>query len=86
MLSDKIEEATGKRPTAFAYPFGAFSDCSSDALQDIGFLATMTSTEGVNTLVRGDPNSLIHMDRYTRKAGESTERFMGRIMKTMGEG
>ncbi len=82
-LSDALEKATGKRPTAFAYPFGAFSDVSSDALQDIGFLATMTSTEGVNSIVKGDPSSLIHMDRYTRKAGESTERFMGRILKTM---
>ncbi len=82
-LSDKLEEITGKRPTAFAYPFGAFSDISSDALQDIGFQVTMTSTEGVNTLVKGDPDSLIHLDRYTRKAGESTERFMGRILKKM---
>ncbi len=82
-LSDKLEELTGKRPTAFAYPFGAFSDISSDALQDIGFLVTMTSTEGVNTLVRGDPSSLIHMDRYTRKAGEGTERFFGRVLKKM---
>lgn len=82
-LQEKLKKETGYTPTAFTYPFGAFSDVSLDILLDMGFVSTLTCTEGMNEVIRGNPESLLQLKRYARKAGTSSEKYFAKILKAM---
>ena len=58
-----IEEGLGIRPTVFAYPYGLYTDLSERLLSEAGIKVTLTSDPGINTVVRGEPDSLRLMKR-----------------------
>ena len=64
----------------FAYPFGGISPEATEVLKELGFQCTLTCYERINTVVRGDPDSLFMLGRYNRPAGMSTEAFMARVL------
>lgn len=65
-LQDKIAYVTGVAPNTFTYPFGAFNENTDTVLKDIGFKATLSCTEGVSTVKKGDPQCLYKLKRHLR--------------------
>lgn len=49
--------------TAFAYPYGLYTDTSELLLKQAGIKATVTSEHGINKIRKGDPRSLYAMKR-----------------------
>lgn len=84
LAQDKIEENVGKRPTAFAYPFGAVTQSTPQVMKDLGFAATLTSRELVSEITR-DPESLYDLGRFVRPSGIGTVEFFQERMQLNGE-
>lgn len=79
LLQDKIEEATGERPTTFVYPFGFVKDDAKDILmKELGFRATLTCYEKVNYVTR-DPDGLYRLKRILRPPDTPSEEFFRTI-------
>ena len=74
-LQDKIAYVTGVAPNTFTYPFGAFNDNTDSVLKELGFKATLSCTEGVSTVSKGDPNSLYRLKRHLRPPDKAPEDF-----------
>ena len=74
-LQDKIAYVTGVSPTTFTYPFGAFNENTDTILKEIGFKATLSCTEGVSTIKKGDPGCLYKLKRHLRPPGSSPQEF-----------
>lgn len=74
-LQDKIAYVTGVAPNTFTYPFGAFNDNTDAVLKEIGFKATLSCTEGVSTIKRGDTSGLYKLKRHLRPSGKTSEDF-----------
>ena len=74
-LQDKIAYVTGVAPTTFTYPFGAFNENTDTILKEIGFKATLSCTEGVSTIKKGDPGCLYKLKRHLRPPGSSPQEF-----------
>lgn len=60
----EIEEKTGARVIAYAYPNGWYTTLSEVLLSEMGVKITLTVEEGMNTVIRGLPQSLRTMKRY----------------------
>jgi peptidoglycan/xylan/chitin deacetylase (PgdA/CDA1 family) len=60
----EIEENTGGKVIAYAYPYGLHTTLSEVLLSEMGVRITMTIEEGMNTVVKGLPQSLRAMKRY----------------------
>jgi len=74
-LQNLMEEKLGCKATAFVYPFGAYSRESSDIIKKMGFLATLSCTEGVNKITK-DPQCLYMLKRYNRPHNKSVASFI----------
>lgn len=48
-----------------AYPYGLHSELSSIVLHEMGFSVTLTTDPGTNTIIKGLPQSLLDMNRYS---------------------
>ncbi len=60
---------------AIAYPYGAYSRETTEAVKDFGFFsAAFTCTEKINRLT-GDAEELYDLGRYNRPHGISSEKF-----------
>jgi len=75
-----LSERSGVTATAYAYPYGSTCSEADALLHSLGFRASFTCTERVNTVVRGDAESLFNLGRFNRAAGETTAVFMRRIL------
>lgn len=74
-----IEAGVGEAPTAFVYPFGAFSKATPDIVKGLGFACTMSCEERVSRITR-DPESLYGLGRFLRPAGPSSQEFFEKRM------
>lgn len=74
-----LEMATGKTPTVFVYPFGFLDEDARAVLDELGFTMTMGVAERVNTVTRGEPESLRELGRYNRPYGVTTQSFFDPI-------
>lgn len=91
MLSQDLTAATallksrvGVTPTAFVYPFGAYTSRTDPVLRQSGFRVTLTCEERVSTITQ-DPDSLWRLGRYLRPAGvDSAAYFQPIFRKTEG--
>jgi len=64
-------EMTGKMPTTFTYPFGAYSQTSDDILRSLGFSASLTCNEKINKVTVGDDDCLFGLGRLLRPHNSS---------------
>ena len=67
-----MEPALGRKVDILAYPYGQCSPLSEILLAREGFYATVTTIPGVNTLVKGLPQTLRAMDRFDIEAMDLT--------------
>lgn len=67
-----VEPALGHQVDILAYPYGQCSPLSEILLAREGFCATVTTIPGVNTLVKGLPQTLRAMNRYDVEALDLT--------------
>lgn len=74
-LQDKIAYVTGVTPNTFTYPFGAFDEATDDILKEIGFDATLSCTEGVSIITKGEPDCLFKLKRHLRPPNMSPDEF-----------
>ena len=65
LIENLIREATGEEVFAFAYPHGALDRHSATLLRNSGVEMTFTMKPGINTLIRGLPQSLLELKRFT---------------------
>jgi len=70
-LQTALTEQVGITPTSFVYPFGATCSEGNQVLREMGFLATLSCYDGVNTLVPGDLDCLYDLRRYNRPPNRS---------------
>lgn len=80
-LQTKIQDATGTAPSTFTYPFGAVSRSSLKTIKKLGFKASLGCEEGINTIKKGDLDSLYFLKRCLRTPEKSSARFF----ETMGK-
>lgn len=73
-----LENATGKKPTCFVYPFGAKNDLTEKLIKEMGFSCTLTCTEKPN-IITNNPDSLYELGRYRRDRNESMQNLLIRI-------
>lgn len=72
MLSDKLQQVTGKRPVAFAYPFGSLSEGSAEIIGSAGISVFMTCCEQPCSMNR---NGRIVINRYNRESGRTAQQI-----------
>lgn len=77
-MQDALELHCGIRPKAFVYPFGGVDDASGPVLRALGFRASLSCNEIVNTITR-DPACLWLLGRYNRPYGINTADFMAKL-------
>ncbi len=81
-LKNEVYAGTGRTVTAFAYPYGLFEPDLNDALLcEMGVRITLTTQPGVNTVVKGLPQSLLGLRRISvsgsMTAGELLQKIAG---------
>lgn len=68
------------QPTTFSYPYGADSQETEDILKELGFLATLDTTDAVlNKIEKGNYDCLFNIKRLNRPNGISSEEFFKSI-------
>ena len=77
----QLTEITGTAPTALAYPTGISSVLTDAIAREAGFTVTLTSEPGVNTLVKGLPQSLLGLHRYSVGADWTPETLLDILRK-----
>lgn len=71
-LSDKLQQVTGKRTVAFAYPFGSLCEGSSEIIGSAGISVFMTCCEQPCSMNR---NGRIVINRYNRESGRTAQQI-----------
>ena len=77
----EILDNTGNRVISYAYPNGFYTTLSEVLLSRMGVRITMTVEEGMNTVIKGLPQSLRAMKRYRVHEGISGEKLVERLKK-----
>ena len=72
----------GITPQCVTYPYGAYSEDTTEIIKKLGFKSTMLCEERINTIVQGDEYSLYNLGRYNRPSGISTKDFFNKIAET----
>ena len=75
-IRSAIQSSTGEEVHVLAYPAGRYCDLSQVTLVENGFDTTFTTEEGGNTLIRGLPQSLLGLHRYTMHQAVSVEQTL----------
>lgn len=71
-------EELSSTPMAFVYPFGIYSEETEMLIRDLGFSASLTCYEHLNTITR-DPECLFGLGRYNRPSGISSPAFFEKL-------
>ena len=66
-----LEDATGRPVDVLAYPAGQYSTLAQVTLQSLGVHVTLSTNPGVNTVVKGLPQTLYAMLRFGITEDES---------------
>ncbi|HBZ13760.1 MAG TPA: polysaccharide deacetylase [Clostridiales bacterium] len=74
---DRFMTKTGFAPIIYTYPFGAYSEETTDMLKSMGFKMSLTCNEGINHIT--DTDSLFMLKRYNRPSGISTADFFAKM-------
>ena len=79
-----LEDVTGAAPFALACPEGVYSDLTQAIAVENGIAITLTSDPGVNTLVRGLPQSLLALHRFGVNESVDTEQLLAWLEESQG--
>lgn len=79
-MQEAVTQNLGVTPTAFTYPFGAYSKESLSILKNLGFQSTLTCESRINTITR-DPECLYGLGRYLRPSGVDTDTYFTQTVK-----
>ena len=60
----QLEAATGRPVDVLAYPAGQYSTLAQVTLQNLGVHVTLSTNPGINTVVKGLPQTLTAMLRF----------------------
>lgn len=72
----QLEGITGRENYALAYPLGKWDTLSQAVLTGLGVEITLSTEPGMNTLVKGLPQSLYSLKRYNIHQGITTEELL----------
>ena len=78
-LNEKLFEACGEYPIAYAYPFGKYSEDGRMILSEMGFKLFLTCNEGVSEIIFNNPKSLYTVKRVNRNGGYKTSDLLAKI-------
>ena len=73
-LDDRLQEKLGFRPTAVAFPYGAYSKNTISIIKKMGYKASLTCNEGINYITRD--SNLFLLKRYNRCPNRSAEKLL----------
>ena len=73
MSRQLLEEATGETVDVLAYPSGAYTTLSQYVLTENGIHVTLSTEPGINTVLRGLPQTLCCMKRNAVDGADSPE-------------
>ncbi len=74
-MQQLLKENCGIEATTFTYPLGQISPESEEVIKKMGFQASLSCYERMNTIT-SDPECLYQLNRYNRSGKISTEVFM----------
>lgn len=77
---DKIKEHIGMAPNTFVYPFGATSKSSESYIRKLGFQATLTCENRINTIT-ADPECLYGLGRFLRTNETDSKTFFSKLLE-----
>ena len=63
-ITNEIFKTTGVTPTVYAYPYGYWTEVTEVILAGYDYRITLTVTDGMNTVVKGLPQSLRTLKRH----------------------
>ncbi|MCL2630027.1 MAG: polysaccharide deacetylase family protein [Firmicutes bacterium] len=78
-LQDKIIKECDFTPVTFAYPFGKFEKTTRGYLKEMGFKMIFNCCERENIISRGNPETLLRLNRFNRDSAYSTAQFFGKF-------
>lgn len=78
-MKEKMIKYTGKAPIAIAYPFGSYSEETSDILRENGIKIAFTCEEKVNIIKKAESEWLFRLGRFNRPEGISSESFFEKM-------
>ena len=76
--------ARGKNVHVIAYPSGRYNSLAQVTLLENGFDISFTTEEGTNTLIKGQPQSLLGLHRYNMNQSVSVEQLMEWVSPARG--
>ncbi len=76
----EIYENTGQRVISYAYPNGYYTTLSEVLLSRMGVRITMTVEEGMNTVIKGLPQTLRAMKRYRMHEGITGDQLVEQLL------
>ncbi|MFI3174847.1 MAG: polysaccharide deacetylase family protein [Bacillota bacterium] len=76
---ETLENITGEETNVISYPRGAFDDLSEVILKDLGVKVSLSTVAGVNTIVKGLPQTLNGLKRFTMDDTVSVEELLAQI-------
>lgn len=82
----QLEDATGKKMIALAFPYGYYSDIALEEAKNIGVKVTFLADHGGNYVVSGEPESLhllYRINGLNRISGESMVRQIEQAKETL---
>ncbi len=79
-LQNLLLKNIGKKATVIAYPYGEYSEATTEIIKELGFSASFTCESRINTITKGNANCLYNLGRYNRPSGISSEDFFEDIM------
>lgn len=79
--NDAIASGLSSPVLAFSYPHGEYTALSEAILHESGYAVTVTTTNGINTVVRGLPQSLLQLYRYAVSGTQSGAEVVEMISK-----
>ena len=80
MLMEKnLFEKSNVKPAAIAYPYGVYSKNTLEIIKELGYKSNFLCEERINTIIKGDKDSLYNLGRYNRASGVKTEDFFKKM-------
>ena len=80
--ADLALRVNGEAPGVLAYPGGYYDTLSQAVLNQNGYEITLSAGHGSNTIIKGLPQSLYAMKRFTMNEGVSVETMLDWISQS----